>query len=131
MWGNTIGRHDESTRPKRSAALEQRLVITLEQPISRTILLTLEGSIDEASASDLKRALLEAAQERPERVIVDVTGVESLGSAGLGVLMNAARRTLRKSLALVCDTETTRLLRLLGIDRVAALHSSREEALAA
>ena len=107
------------------------LSITLRRPSPHRVLIIVKGLVDEASAPDLKRALVESIRTPDEETIVDIARVDRLGSLGLGVLLYAAKRTVGGPLVVVCGCEAMRVLRLLGIDRVISLHLSRTVARAA
>ncbi len=51
-----------------------------------------KGEIDLAEAGELERLLTELVGTRPSRVVVDLHGVDFMGSAGLGALVTAHNR---------------------------------------
>ena len=105
---------------------------TAAAPGAPVSVLTLEGDIDILSAPELKRALLRAIDERPRQILVDLTRVKHLDSTGLGVLVNAARRFARGSLAIVCRDVTLRpVFELECFRRTFTVYATRSEAMRA
>ena len=78
----------------------------------------LGGDIDLATAEHVAEAL-DAAGERADLVMVDVTAVRSLDRSVFHTILDARRRLLRKgtSLVLVVDgPETPRIFQIRGLD---------------
>ena len=89
------------------------------------------GDIDVQSARHLHEAL-EAAAVISDRLIVDLTHVPFVDSYGVGVLVDAPRRTQHPPVSLVRPPPVLRrLLDLTGLGEVMPVYMSREEALAA
>lgn len=91
------------------------------------------GVVDMLTAPQLEDALRKAVANKPEGLIVDLTGVEFLASAGMGVLVaahDAADEGTR--FCVVADgPATSRPLKLVGIADIVPLYESLDEALAA
>ncbi len=88
------------------------------------------GSIDIASAAQFKELLLETVEQRAPRIVIDLTHVASIDSTGLGVLVSAAKKAAPGSLALICaDEAILNVFRLVGLDRIVAVHGSHRAAL--
>jgi anti-anti-sigma factor len=104
------------------------------QDLGPAHVLVLRGELDLASAPQLGEVIAEAIELEPERLVVDLCGVDFIDSAGLAVLLNARRRSLRRGidLRLACDVPSTlKLLALTRLDHDFDIRSTREAALAA
>jgi anti-sigma B factor antagonist len=104
-----------------------------ERRIDSTSVVSVAGVVDMLTAPDLEKAIAEAAKSAPSAVVVDMTGVEFLASAGMGVLI-AAQDNLYPDvkLAVVADgPATSRPLKLVGVTDVVDLYATLDEALAA
>ena len=80
-----------------------------------------------------QKAIAEAAKSSPTAVVVDMSAVEFLASAGMGVLI-AAQDELAPAIrfAVVADgPATSRPLKLVGVTDVVDLYATLDEALAA
>ena len=91
------------------------------------------GAVDMLTAPQLQDAITAAAQRKPAGLVVDMTQVDFLGSAGMQVLMTS-RKQLDAGIkfAVVADgPATSRPLKLVGIADIVALYASLDEALAA
>jgi anti-anti-sigma factor len=92
------------------------------------------GAFDAAGAEALKAALLAGVESAEAAVIVDMRAAESIGAAGLWVLMIAHRtaRAAGKTLAVAAPTALVReILAISRIDRVFPVYDTVREALAA
>jgi anti-anti-sigma factor len=89
------------------------------------------GEIDLASAPTFERALAEILSENPPSLIVDLLGVHFLGSIGVAILMTARDKFGdRGPFSVVAQgANTSRIIQLLALDNVVALHETIEEAL--
>jgi len=104
-----------------------------QQRIGEIDVLLVAGVVDMLTAPQLKEAIAAAGKESPRGVIVDLSAVDFLASAGMGILV-AARDELPPSVhfAVVADgPATSRPLKLVGIADIVGLHATLDEALAA
>jgi anti-anti-sigma factor len=104
-----------------------------ERRIEAVSVVSVSGVVDMLTAPDLETAISEAAKSSPAAVVVDMTAVEFLASAGMGVLI-AAQDQLAPAikLAVVADgPATSRPLKLVGVTDVVDLYATLDEALAA
>ncbi len=109
-----------------SCAIEERRVDSVS-------VVSVAGVIDMLTAPDLEKAISEAAKSSPAAVVVDMTGVEFLASAGMGVLI-AAQDELAPDIKLAVVAEgpaTSRPLKLVGVTDVVDLYATLDQALAA
>jgi anti-anti-sigma factor len=91
------------------------------------------GVVDMLTAPDLEKAIAEAAKSSPTAVVVDMTAVEFLASAGMGVLI-AAQDKLAPAVRFAVVAEgpaTSRPLKLVGVTDVVDLYPTLDEALTA
>jgi anti-sigma B factor antagonist len=97
------------------------------------VVVSLAGELDLYNAHVVRDALLECCSEEPERLVVDLSGVQFIDSTALGVLVEArSRMANRRAFILAAPgMETRRALEVSGLDRHFAVHASRDEALSA
>jgi anti-sigma B factor antagonist len=109
-----------------SCAIEERRIDTVA-------VVSVAGVVDMLTAPDLEKAIAEAAKSAPSAVVVDMTAVEFLASAGMGVLISAQDELAPAvKLAVVADgPATSRPLQLVGVTDVVDLYATLDEALAA
>lgn len=105
--------------------------ISVEE-IDQKILLRLEGRIDTSTAPQLEKKLTQLTQEHHHRLLLDFTQVNYLSSAGMRVLLSAAKKLKANKghLALFALQESVaEIVRLAGFDKVLAIFSNEKEAL--
>ena len=89
------------------------------------------GELDAFTVSQFRQALAELASSR--RLVIDMSGIPFVDSAGLGALIGGIRRTreLGGDVAVACDRPTlVRLLKTTGFDRIVSVTETVEEAMA-
>lgn len=96
-----------------------------------TALVAVSGEVDVLSAPRLEKAVAEAVADEPARLVIDLTDVAFLASAGLAVLAgNKQRNADRVDFRVVAEGSATgRPLHLTGLDREFAVYPTREQAL--
>lgn len=90
------------------------------------------GELDAFTVSQFRQALAELASN--PRILIDMSGVPFLDSAGLGALIGGIRRAreLGGDVAVACNRPTlTRLLHTTGFDRIVTVADTVEAAAAA
>ncbi len=90
------------------------------------------GELDAFTVSQFRQALAELASS--SKLLIDMSGVPFVDSAGLGALIGGIRRAreLGGDVAVACNRPTlTRLLRTTGFDRIVTVAETIEEAAAA
>jgi anti-sigma B factor antagonist len=96
-------------------------------------LIELGGEIDLYTAPEFKERMIELIDQGKTRLVVDLSQATFIDSTTLGVLVGGVKR-LRPaggSLALVVtDENIVKIFEITGLDRVFAIHDTREEALA-
>ena len=90
------------------------------------------GELDAFTVSQFRQALAELASN--PMILIDMSGVPFVDSAGLGALIGGIRRAreLGGDVAVACNRPTlTRLLHTTGLDRIVTVAESLEAAAAA
>ena len=104
-----------------------------QSQIGAVSVVAVSGTVDMLTAPQLEAALSPAAVGTAQAVVVDLSAVDFLASAGMGVLV-AARNDLDPDVrfAVVADgPATSRPLKLIGITDVVDLYATLDEALSA
>jgi anti-sigma B factor antagonist len=96
-----------------------------------TAVLDLRGEIDLATGDDLTVQLNRALAAVPPLLVVDLTAVDFLGSAGLSALILARDNAERQGtkVRLVCNRTTRRTIELTGLTEQFTLADNRAQAL--
>ncbi|TVT02959.1 STAS domain-containing protein [Amycolatopsis bartoniae] len=93
--------------------------------------LAVSGDIDMVTAPEFEKQVLAVVRERPGTLVVDLGGVDFLGSAGLTALVaahqEAGDHTELKVVA--ASSATARPLQLTGLDQEIPVFATRDEAL--
>ncbi|PXX59197.1 anti-anti-sigma factor [Nocardia tenerifensis] len=94
--------------------------------------LTVSGEVDLATAPALESSIEAILDGKPAALIIDLSAVSFLASAGMAVLVATHQRAGESTaIAVVADgPATSRQLRMTNLDQVFAVHSTLEEALA-
>ncbi|MEV0108363.1 STAS domain-containing protein [Nocardia sp. NPDC050799] len=96
-----------------------------------TAIVTVRGEVDMASAPQLQAAL-EDAQRGGDPLVVDMSEVGFLGSAGLSVLLVISEAAEPGAgLRVVVSDAVRRPIELTGLDKLLSVHESLADALAA
>jgi anti-anti-sigma factor len=90
------------------------------------------GELDMLTTPELAGAIEAAARKNPSALVVDLSAVEFLASAGMSTLITAHENIANRStFAVVADgPATSRPLRLVGIDQIFAVYRTLDDALA-
>jgi anti-anti-sigma factor len=97
-----------------------------------TTIASLEGRLDTATAPATEEKLLSLLEAGP--LIADMTGVRYVSSAGLRVLLKAAKQARTKGVGFsVCGLQPAvrEVFEISGFDKIIPLHATRADALAA
>ena len=99
--------------------------------VKRLAVVSVSGNVDMLSAPWLTDAIESALAKSPKALVVDLSRVDFLGSAGISVLMATHGKIGDSSrFAVVADGPTThRPLTLLGLNEVMSLHRTLDDAL--
>ena len=104
-----------------------------EEWFGRTVVLGASGVIDMLTSPQLEASIATSLKKNPTAIIVDLTDVEFLASAGMGVLV-AARDQAAPEIGfgvVASGPATSRPLKLVGLAEIVGLYSTLDEALAA
>ncbi|ORV81530.1 anti-anti-sigma factor [Mycobacterium interjectum] len=99
--------------------------------VDDAVVLTVSGEVDMLSAPQLAEAVRNALAETPPALIIDLTKVDFLASAGMTVLVTAQAEVAPPTrFAVVANgPATSRPIKLMGLDNVLALYSTLDSAL--
>jgi anti-sigma B factor antagonist len=97
-----------------------------------TVVLAVAGELDMLTAAQVEAAVVDALVDPPRVLIVDLTGVTFLASAGLTVLVEASRHASERTRfgVVAADRITRRPLEITGLYEAFAVYASRADALA-
>ena len=112
-----------------SAAAHAGCVIS-EEWIGRTVVISVAGVLDMLTAPQLEAGIAASLPKNPSAIIVDLTHVEFLASAGMGVLVDTYERAAgsAKFLVVADGPATSRPLNLLGLADMLGLHPTLDAA---
>ena len=122
---------DQRRAATHAAATEGHCVITGTW-LGRTKVIRVSGEIDALTAPELDAAIEASLTETPAAVVVDLSDVKFLASAGIAVLAAARERSDgRFGFGVVADgPATSRPLRLVGLADHIGLYATLDQALA-
>lgn len=104
----------------------------ISSPVEATTLLAVVGEIDHVTAPALRMACEAAAGQRQRHLIIDLSEVTYMSSAGINLMLNLRHEhTEPQRLHLILNATLTRLWSLIGVGILFTVHPSREAALAA
>jgi anti-anti-sigma factor len=76
----------------RSASTQPRdLTLEVERPAPGAVVITVRGELDISGAPALREVLERSVAERPESLVLDLTGVSFMDSIALAVVVQASR----------------------------------------
>lgn len=105
----------------------------LVEPHGQAVVLNVTGEIDLATAPQLGESIKQAMDQQPETLVVDLTKVDFLASAGMAVLIGChqqAQGTLQFRIV-ATGSATFRPMELTGMTEEISIYPTRDEALAA
>jgi anti-anti-sigma factor len=104
--------------------------ITVEHRVD-AVVLCVRGELDVVTTDALQESVSLALRRRPKVLVIDLSEVSFLASAGLTALVKAARMGTEETVVrmVVVGRECERPIHLTGLDAVLALHPTLEEAL--
>jgi stage II sporulation protein AA (anti-sigma F factor antagonist) len=104
-----------------------------EEKDGRALVIAPEGRVDSASSGELERLVVSRIDAGEKRLVLDLSGVEYISSAGLRVLLMAAKRLKEPPAGLVLcgmGPSVRTVLELAGFLPLFAVEAGREQALA-
>lgn len=105
--------------------------VTLEE-IEHRVILRLEGRLDAASAPLLEQRINPLIQEGHHRLLLDFSRVDYLSSAGLRVLLAAAKKLAAKKGDLILFSlgeEVLEVIKMAGFQKILRILPSEKEAI--
>jgi anti-sigma B factor antagonist len=107
--------------------------VVVERSVDDVTIVAASGVVDMLTAPQLEEALRDAIAKNPANLIVDLTDLEFLASAGMGVLVAAhdAAGTGSRLVVVAEGPATSRPLKLVGIADIVPLYATLDEAIAA
>ena len=120
-------------RQSNNVAIAPTGCVITEDWIGRTAVIAVSGVLDMLTSPQLEATISATVGKNPTAVVVDLTDVEFLASAGMGVLVSARDQSDGKyGFAVVASgPATSRPLKLVGLAEVVGLYSTLDEARAA
>jgi anti-sigma B factor antagonist len=101
--------------------------------VVESVLIAPEGELDIASLGEFRAALSEAASKAADRLVVDLSRLESIDSSGLGALVELDNRLRRENrrLAVVAPggTAAALLMNLSGVQNRLVTYETEEAAI--
>jgi anti-sigma B factor antagonist len=127
-----LNEHREPSDAGATASAASTCEVT-ESRVGEVAVVAAAGVIDMLTAPKLEDALRTAVGNKPEGLIVDLTAVEFLASAGMGVLVAAhdAKDDGTRFCVVADGPATSRPLKLVGIADIVPLYATLDDALAA
>ena len=104
-----------------------------EERVGGTLVIAPEGRVDSVSSTELERLVVSRIDAGEKRLVLDLSSVEYISSAGLRVLLMAAKRLKGPPAALVLcgmGPSVRTVLELAGFLPLFAVEAGREQALA-
>jgi len=100
-----------------------------------SVVAVIEGEVDAASVGEVAVSMRRIVENKLHRVVIDLTGVSYLDSAGINLLYAVAgdvqARQQELHLVVLPGSPIERMLQIVGADRAFPVHASLDEALAA
>lgn len=96
-------------------------------------IVAISGRLDPAASIELKQVFVPIVEEGSVKLVVDMAGVDYIGSAGLRELFFAAKSLERAGGKLVCSSlqpEVKRIFDIAGFSIPYQVYATREEAVA-
>lgn len=121
----------EATTDTATSASGSTCVVS-ERSVDEVAIVAASGVVDMLTAPQLETALRAALAKKPEHLVVDLTDVEFLASAGMGVLVAAHDEagTVTRLCVVAEGPATSRPLKLVGIADIVPLFATLDEAVA-
>jgi anti-sigma B factor antagonist len=135
MWPNrgswALDEQRESPTGSATPASGSTCVVS-ERSVDEVAIVAASGVVDMLTAPQLETALRAALAKKPAHLVVDLTEVEFLASAGMGVLVAAHDEagTATRLCVVAEGPATSRPLKLVGIADIVPLFATLDEAVA-
>ncbi len=113
---------------------EDPISIEIEAVNADLSIVHVKGRLSMSTKNQLRQRVAELVSENRVNLILDFSGVSFMDSSGLTSVLSAMRRVSESNgrICIVCDTRyILRVLRITAIDKLMAIYSTLEEAIAA
>ncbi len=122
---------DDETSPRFQPLPRDGEFTASETLVDGLVVVSVGGSVDMLSAPWLTEAIDSALAKRPAGLIVDMSNVDFLASAGISILVTAHGHSDHSGrFGVVCDGPATyRPLTLMGLDEIIPLYRTLDDAL--
>jgi anti-sigma B factor antagonist len=100
--------------------------------VGRAAIVDVQGDIDLNRSADFQQSLLEVLGRRPERIVVNLSGVPYMDSSGVASLVKLLSRSRKQDVRLHLAGLTKRvrsIFEITRLDSVFEIHPTEEEAL--
>jgi anti-sigma B factor antagonist len=106
--------------------------VVSERSVDGVTVVTASGVVDMLTAPQFEEALRAALTKKPASLVVDLSDIEFLASAGMGVLVAAHDQagTVTHLCVVAEGPATSRPMKLVGIADIVPLHATLDEAIA-
>jgi anti-sigma B factor antagonist len=101
------------------------------QSMKRVDLITVSGRVDSSTSSELEEALEESINSGTHNLVLDLSGVDYLSSAGLRALVSALRTCKKKGGDVLIAAPSERVQDVLGLAGLDVLFTSYDDVIAA
>jgi anti-sigma B factor antagonist len=97
-----------------------------------TVVMSVVGDVDLITAPELAESISRVLERRPRTVVVDLTEVDFLGSAGMGVLIGGHQEAGDHSRfrVVAAGHATFRPMELIGVADIISIYPTRDQAMA-
>lgn len=102
-----------------------------EHWVGSVVVVSCSGTVDLVTTPELDRRIVGVLEKEPTAIIVDMTAVDFLASAGMGLLVATHDRiTPQVAFAVVADgPSTSRPMKTIGVSDIVTVHASLDAAL--
>lgn len=101
--------------PDRRADIDRMITVVTESPGEGIVVLSVSGEVDLLTIESLEGRLRDALQHPNKRVVLDLSGVRFLGSAGLSTLIGGAESAHDNGIELLLVADERAILRPLEV----------------
>jgi anti-sigma B factor antagonist len=104
-----------TVRPVTQSPAEDPISIALEEPMPGTALLRVTGEVDMLTSPALRSGVADALALQPQLLVIELNGIQFLGTSGLAALFEARDEASRRGVELRLVCSSRKVLRPLEI----------------
>ncbi|MGY1642651.1 STAS domain-containing protein [Geodermatophilus sp. SYSU D00703] len=119
---------DRPAEPSVDGVFDDLLALSTRTGEDGTVTVTAAGEVDTFTAPLLRSVLDPQLQRQPTELVIDLSGVQFLGSAGLAVLVETQKSALDRDVALRLITTTGAVTRALTVTGLIDLFTVTDDA---